>query len=507
MRKRWPPLLTITNHYRGTFEEYVGGRASDGVTFTGASDRFIIFPANRVTLEVSAVFLQQFFIPGIAHSSYLLGTESACAIVDPARDVERYLDAAGEREMAITHVLETHLHADFVSGHMELREIAGATICAPASGHCEFEHEAVGDGSTIRLEELRIDVLDTPGHTPEGVTYVVTDTTRGDSPVAAFTGDVLFVGDVGRPDLFPGRAADLASKLYDSLHGRLLALPDECLVLPSHGAGSLCGRAMGAMRFSTIGYERRFNAALQHASREEFIAFLTEDLPPAPDHFSRCSEINRRGPALIRTLPELRPLRPAEFRERVERDDTVVLSVRDYATFGGIHVPGSLHVDLAMNFSTYAGWVLPPDRDVLLVAHTPAQAREAQLQLRRVGLDRVVGYLVGGTHAWAMAGYTTDRVPQLSPSEVRVMLEDGALLVDVRFPDEFEEQHLEGAVNIPALDLRTRHPELPADRPLVVMCRTGQRSSLACSILKRAGFSRVHNAAGGFTGYAAAGLA
>jgi rhodanese-related sulfurtransferase len=440
------------------------------------------------------MFVQQFFIPGIAQSSYLLGAGSTCAIVDPSRDVERYLDAAGQLDLAITHVLETHLHADFVSGHMELMETAGATICAPASGHCEFAHTAVGDGSRIEVEELVIDVLDTPGHTPDGVTYVVTDTARGDEPAAAFTADV-----------FPGRSRELAAQLYDSLHEKILALPDACLVLPSHGAGSLCGRAMGAMRFSTIGYERRFNAALRHADREEFVRSLTGNMPPAPDHFSRCSEINRRGPALVRALPELRPMRPAEFRERAGQEDTVVLMVRDYATFGGIHVPGSYHVDLAMNFSTYAGWALPPDKDILLVADSPAQAREAVVQLRRVGLDRVPGYLVGGTHAWAIAGYPTDRVPQLSPADVHAMIEGGALLVDVRFPDEYEEQHIEGAVNIPALDLRTRHPELPADRPLVVMCRTGQRSSLACSLLKRAGFTGVHNAAGGLTGYTAAG--
>ena len=452
------------------------------------------------------MFIQQFFIPGIAQSSYLLGAESTCAIVDPSRDVERYLDAAGDLNLAITHVLETHLHADFVSGHMELRETAGATVVAPASGHCAFEHMAIGAGSQFEVEELRIDVLDTPGHTPDGVTYVVTDTSRGDEPVAAFTGDALFVGDVGRPDLFPGRAEELASHLYDSLHKKVMALPDSCLVLPSHGAGSLCGRAMGAMRFSTIGYERRFNAALRHESREAFIASLTENMPPAPDHFSRCSEINRLGPALLRTLPELRPMRPAEFRDEAAREETVVLTCRDYAAFGGVHIPESYHVDFGMNFSTYAGWVLPPDKDILLVADSPAQTREAVILLRRVGLDRTVGYLAGGTHAWATAGYPIDRVPQLSPVEVNAMLGDGALLVDVRFPDEFAEGHVEGAVNIPAPDLRTRHPELPADRPLVVMCRTGQRSSLACSLLKRAGFGGVHNAVGGYTGYTAAGF-
>jgi len=260
------------------------------------------------------------------------------------------------------------------------------------------------------------------------------------------------------------------------------------------------------MRFSTIGYERRNNGALQHESREAFIRDLTENMPPAPDHFSRCSEINRRGPALVRTLPELRPMGPAEFRGRSSAQDAIVLSIRDYAAFGGAHVPGSYHVDIAMNFSTYAGWVVPPEKEILLVADSPAQAHEAVMMLRRVGLDRVTGFLEGGTRAWSVAGYPVDRVPQLSPAEVNAKLGEGALLVDVRFPDEFAEGHASGAVNIPALELRTRHGELPRDRPLVVMCRTGQRSSLATSILKRAGFTGVHNAAGGFTGYTAAGF-
>ncbi|MGD9937272.1 MAG: rhodanese-like domain-containing protein [Methanoregulaceae archaeon] len=453
------------------------------------------------------MFIQQFFIPGIAHSSYLVGAESRCIIIDPTRDVERYLDAAAELNLAITHVLETHLHADFVSGHMELAETTGAAIYAPASGDCAFDHIAVADGSSFKVEELCFSVLDTPGHTPDGVTYVVADTARGPEPAAAFTGDALFVGDVGRPDLFPGRSRELAGMLFDNLHKKVLALPDGCLLFPAHGAGSLCGRAMGAMRYSTIGYERQYNAALKVSDREEFITSLTQNMPPAPDHFSRCSDINRQGPALVRTLPEVRPLRPAEFQARAETPGSVILSVRDVATFGGAHIPGSIHIDIASNFSTFAGWVLPPDDDILLVADSPAEVKEAVLKLRRVGLDRTIGYLVGGTHAWSIAGYPIDHVRQLSPSETHDMVTSGkAVLVDVRFPDEFEDHHLEGAVNIPAMDLRTRHPELPSDRPLIVMCRTGQRSSLASSLLKRAGFAEVYNAAGGVTGYLAAGF-
>ena len=453
------------------------------------------------------MFVQQFFIPGIAHSSYLVGAESTCAIVDPTRDIERYLDTAAELNLTITHILETHLHADFVSGHMELADRTGATIYAPASGNCAFDHVAVSDGSTFSVEELKVSVLDTPGHTPDGVTFVIVDAVRGPEPAAAFTGDALFVGDVGRPDLFPGRSRELAGMLYDSLHQKVIALPDGCLLFPAHGAGSLCGRAMGAMRFSTIGYERQNNVALRHTAREEFIDSLTQNMPPAPDHFSRCSEINRQGPALLRTLPDVRPFRPAEFRAKSEEPGTVILSVHDVATFGGAHIPGSIHIDITSNFSTFAGWVLPPDDEILLVVDSPAEVKEAVLKLRRVGLDRTIGFLVGGTHAWSIAGYPIDHVRQLSPAETNAMVTAGkAVLVDVRFPDEFEEHHLEGAMNIPAMDLRTRHPELPTDRPLIVMCRTGQRSSLASSLLKRAGFADVYNAAGGVTGYLAAGF-
>jgi len=220
------------------------------------------------------MFVQQFFVKGLAHSSYLLGGTETCAIVDPRRDVQVYLDAAEDMGMKITHILETHLHADFVSGHMDLAKLTGATIVAPRAGGCSFEHLAVGDGDGFEIENLKIEVLDTPGHTPEHISFVVTDTSRGDEPAAVFCGDTLFVGDVGRPDLFPGMAQELASKLFSSIHDKLLKLPDHCEVYPAHGAGSLCGRAMGAKRTSTIGYERRYNAALQIADEAEFIQSL-----------------------------------------------------------------------------------------------------------------------------------------------------------------------------------------------------------------------------------------
>jgi glyoxylase-like metal-dependent hydrolase (beta-lactamase superfamily II)/rhodanese-related sulfurtransferase len=453
------------------------------------------------------MFIQPFFVKGLAHSSYLLGGAGTCAIVDPARDVQMYLDAAKAMGMAITHVLETHLHADFISGHLDLAEATGAAIYAPKAGRCRFKHVPVAEGDAIRIEDLRLDVLETPGHTPEHVSYVVTDLARGREPVAVFCGDTLFVGDVGRPDLFPGKARELASSLFDSLYRRLLKLPAFCEVLPAHGAGSLCGRAMGAKRTSTIGYERRYNAALRIRRRDAFIRSLTTNMPPAPDHFGRCSAINGRGPALVRTLPRPVPMAPAEFDRRRRRRGTAVLDIRDYAAFGGQHVPGAWHIDLGGNFATFAGWVVPPDRDILLVAAGADQAAEAAVWLRRVGLDRAVGYLDGGLFAWAKAGRPTAHVPQISAQELRRMATGKAPLtvLDVRAPREFEAAHIEGAVNIPAPDVRTRSGELRRDVPIVTVCSTGHRSSLAASILKQKGFDHVLNLAGGMTGHAAAG--
>jgi glyoxylase-like metal-dependent hydrolase (beta-lactamase superfamily II) len=342
------------------------------------------------------MFVQQFFVKGIAHSSYVLGGTKTCAIIDPRRDVQIYIDAAKDMGMKITHVLETHLHADFISGHLDLAEKTGAAIYLPKSAGGAFSHVGVSEGDTFAIEDMIIKVLETPGHTPEHISYVVTDRARGEEPAALFCGDTLFVGDVGRPDLFPGRARELASKLYASLHKKLLAFPDFCEVYPAHGAGSLCGRAMGAKRTSTIGYERRYNAALQIRNEDEFIVSLTTHMPAAPDHFSRCSAINGQGPRLIKDLPEAIPLSPAAFRETLRGDSSVVLDTRTFDAFGGLHVPGSFHIDFRGNFATFAGWITPPDKDILLVSETPEQVREAMVWLRRVGLDKTVGYLKGG---------------------------------------------------------------------------------------------------------------
>ncbi len=455
------------------------------------------------------MFVQQFFVKGIAHSSYLLGGTSTCAIVDPRRDVQIYIDAAEDMGMTITHILETHLHADFVSGHLDLAEKTGAGIHVSKKGKCKFKHKSLSDGDTFEIEDMVIKVLETPGHTPEHISYAVTDRARGSDPVAVFCGDTLFVGDVGRPDLFPGMAKKLASNLYESLHETLLTLPDFCEVYPAHGAGSLCGRAMGAKRTSTIGYEMKYNSALRIRDERKFIESLTTAMPPAPDHFTRLSAINRKGPALTKTLPALELLDPIAFKDKAEGKNTIVLDIRNFDAFGGQHVPGGYHIDFEGNFATFAGWMLPPDRDILLVAYSFNQAQEALVWLNRVGHDRAIGYLKEGMFGWAKAGLPMGHVPQLSSGELRqlVLGKEKISLIDVRAPREYEVNHIKGAVNIPLPDLRTGYKDLNRKVPIVLICSTGHRSSLGTSILKQHGISTVLNVAGGMTGYSAAGYA
>ncbi|MGM0771216.1 MAG: MBL fold metallo-hydrolase [Halobacteriota archaeon] len=454
------------------------------------------------------MIIRQIFTDGIAHSSYLLGGNSTCAVVDPDRDIDVYMDVASEMGWKITHVLETHLHADFISGHLELMKRTGATIIVPVSANCGFDAMEVSQGDSFEIEDMSIKVLETPGHTPEHVSYVVTDRSRGDEPVSVFCGDTLFVGDVGRPDLFPGNAEELASKLYDSLHEKLLKLPDHCEVYPAHGAGSLCGRSMAAKRSSTIGYERLYNYALNIGDREDFIHSLTEDMPDAPDHFSRCSEVNRRGPEILDDLPPLKAVPPAAFSKLAEDPETIVLDVRCYEAFGGRHIPGAYSIDLKSNFATFSGWLLPPEMNILIVADSSETASEALVWLHRVDLDRVIGFLEGGMHAWSMAGLPTEHLCQVSTPQLDNMVRDDEefVLVDVRAPSEFRSGHIDKAINIPVDEIRTSWKELDPEAKTLVICGSGHRSSMAASILQQNNFSDVHNVSGGMTGYNAAGF-
>ena len=453
------------------------------------------------------MLIKHFFINKIAHSSYILAGSEVCAVIDPQRDIDVYIDEARALGIVITHILQTHLHADFVSGQLDLAEKTGAKIHVAKSARCIFDHVALSDGDILKIEDIVIKVMETPGHTPEHLCFVVVDTSRGEDPVCAFVGDTLFVGDVGRPDLFPDIAAKLAGKLYHSLHDKILKLPDFCEVLPAHGAGSLCGREMGAKWHSIIGYERKYNAALQIKDKDEFVKLLTENMPPAPDHFSRCTKINRNGATLISALPRMKELNPETFKEMIEKENVAVVDSRSYLAFGSQHIPGSWSLDINGNLPTFAGWVLPRDKDLLVVSDSFREAEETNVWLRRVGQDRIVGYLDGGMAAWVTKGYKTNYVTQISAEYLhdRVTGSEKFVLLDVRAPLEFEDSHIERAINIPVADLRERHKELKKENEIIMICSSGNRSSLGVSILSQHGFKNLYNVAGGITGYSAAG--
>jgi rhodanese-related sulfurtransferase len=314
---------------------------------------------------------------------------------------------------------------------------------------------------------------------------------------------------VGRPDLFPDKAEKLAEQLYYSLFDKLLKLPEFCEVLPAHGAGSLCGRAMGAKWRSTIGYEKKYNAALQIKDKAAFIKSLTEDMPPAPDHFSRCNETNRQGPVLVSQLPRMQELSAKWFKEMLDKEEIAVVDTRSYLAFGSQHIPGAWSLDYEGNLPTFAGWVLPIDKDLLVVADSFKEAEETNVWLQRVGMDRVVGYLDGGMAGWVTSGYKTNHVTQISAEDLHDMVtgSEKFVLLDVRAPLEFEDGHVEGAINIPVADLRERHTELHKEDVITLVCSSGNRSSLGVSILRQNGFEKLNNVAGGMTGYSAAGYA
>jgi hydroxyacylglutathione hydrolase len=454
------------------------------------------------------MIIRQFFIPGIAHNSYLIGGVGSCFIIDPARDIDRYLVAAREEGMQIVGVLETHLHADFVSGHLDLAEKTGAPIYMPEQAHALFPHIPVRKGSVITLEDLRIEVKETPGHTPEHVSYVLIHQSRSESPVAVFCGDTLFVGDAGRPDLFPERAHNLASDLYTSLHEELMTLPDYCEVYPAHGAGTFCGRSLATKKSTTIGYERISNPVLAITDRKIFITTMTTNMPPVPDHFNRCSEINRRGPALVANLPPPTILSPREIRAMLESGNADVVDIRRYDAFGGVHIPTAWNIDAEGNFSPYAGWILQPAVNHILVGHNPDQITDAVLMMHRVGIDSIAGYLSGGIQSWVTTGFDTDRIQIITVHELAVMKDSvhELQILDVRTAAEYVGYHIPESINIPWPELRTRYSELRSSGPVAVICGSGVRAGIACSILQRAGRHDIMNVAGGYAGWIAVGL-
>jgi glyoxylase-like metal-dependent hydrolase (beta-lactamase superfamily II)/rhodanese-related sulfurtransferase len=452
------------------------------------------------------MYFEQFYLGCLAHASYLFGSEGEAVVVDPQRDIEIYLEAAQKQRLQIRHVFETHLHADFVSGHKELAARTGATIYMGEAAGATFPHVAAGDGFELRVGKLRISVLSTPGHTPESICLVLTDEEKSPLPSMVLTGDTLFIGDVGRPDLSPTHTPQqLAGLLYDSLHNKLLTLPDHVQVYPAHGAGSLCGRNMRAERSSTIGTERLTNYALQIKSRDEFIRQLTSNLPARPEYFLEDAAINRAGAASLADLPELAPIPAAELKGMIE-GGAIALDVRPAEQFAAAHVPGSINIALSGQFASWAGAVLGTTARPILVGETPEQISEARMRLARVGIEGSPGYLEGGIEAWRRAGFSLAQVPQITAQEFSSRLQSGRLqALDVRREGEWQAGHINGADWYPLDRFKAALPLLEQNAPIAVHCKSGYRSMIACSLLQRAGYS-VINVIGGFDAWEQAGL-
>jgi glyoxylase-like metal-dependent hydrolase (beta-lactamase superfamily II)/rhodanese-related sulfurtransferase len=453
------------------------------------------------------MYFEQFYLGCLAHASYMFASNGEAVVVDPQRDVEIYLAAAQKNGLTIRHIFETHLHADFVSGHKELAQRAGAKIYVGAASGATFDHVSLHDGFVLQVGKLCISALETPGHTPESVCLVLTNCQQGDEPWAVFTGDTLFVGDVGRPDLSPTHTpSQLADMMYDSLHRKLMALPDKTLVYPAHGAGSLCGRNMRAERSSTIRTERLTNWALQIKTREEFVAQMTSNLPARPEYFAQDAAINREGAPALNDLPPLAPISPQELQSRIAQGVTA-LDVRHQDDFAAGHVPNSINIPLGGQFASWAGTVLGLSSNPVLIGATAEHISEARMRLARVGIEEVTGYLKGGIAAWQAAGLPLAQVEQLTVRELKTHLDDGKLRVlDVRREGEWSAGHIENA-NWHALDNFKRSlPSLDRGERFAVHCKGGYRSMIACSFLKRAGHANVINVIGGFDAWEEAGL-
>ncbi len=451
------------------------------------------------------MYFKQFYLGCLAHASYLIGDGGEAAVVDPRRDVDEYIAEARAQGLTIRWILETHLHADFVSGHRELAERTGATIVFGERARAAFPHRAVRDGEEIRLGSLVLRFLATPGHTPESISILVLDP----EPRLVLTGDTLFIGDVGRPDLAASpqglSATDMAGQLYDSLHGKLLALPDSVAVYPAHGAGSLCGRNISSETSSTIGVQRRTNYALHPMPKEDFVRMMTEDLPEAPAYFPRDVEINRAG-AL--SLPERRApaaISPAEV-ERLA--GAVLVDVRPAAAFGAGHPAGAVNLALGGQFASWSGALLPPDRPIILVTEDESGAEEAVTRLARVGLENVEGYLDGGVAAWDAAGRPLGRMGQIDVAELKARLveDPGLRVVDVRRPREYAAGHVPGAVSVPLNELSRKLHERTLQGGVAIICASGYRSSIAGSLLLGRNGIEPINVVGGTSAWIAAGF-
>jgi glyoxylase-like metal-dependent hydrolase (beta-lactamase superfamily II)/rhodanese-related sulfurtransferase len=459
------------------------------------------------------VIFKQFYLACLAHASYLIGDEETgtAVVVDPQRDVDQYIAFAAEHALKIKHVILTHLHADFVAGHLELRDRVGATIYLGAAAKAAYPFTPLYDRKSLEFGRVRLKALETPGHTPESISIVIYDRNTSDTlPYGVLTGDTLFIGDVGRPDLrvaLGWSAAQLGSMLFDSLH-KLLGLPDESLVYPAHGAGSLCGKAISKETVSTLGEQRRSNYALQPMSKEAFLQVVTADQPEAPAYFTYDAVLNSEERATLDQALErgMKPLTVDAVLE-LQASGAQILDTRDPTEFAAAHLAGSINIGLRGQYATWAGTILDRAHPIVIIAD-PGRENESAVRLGRIGFDHVAGYLKDGLYSLQSRPERVALTESLNAQFAAELLssDQPPLAVDVRAPKEREQKTIAGSLSIPLNHLAEKLETLPKERALLVFCAGGYRSSIAASLLQSHGFERVAEIAGGIAGWEAAKL-
>ncbi|HUG66528.1 MAG TPA: rhodanese-like domain-containing protein [Pirellulaceae bacterium] len=458
-------------------------------------------------------FMETIFTEGIAQLSYLIGDDSEhiAAVVDPRADVEVYLALARKRQVAITHIFETHIHADFMSGSRELAaRCPNAKLLLSGEGNSdyEFEHESVRDGQEFKMGSSVLRARFTPGHTPEHLSYELCDSKASGEPWGILTGDSLFVESAGRPDLLgSGQTEGLTQQLYETLYDYYLKFPDHVIIHPGHGAGSACGADIGERLVSTVGYERRHNSFLRQPDLEHFDKFVREGAPPAPEHYFRLKKLNARGAKVIGGLPVVIGLTPDEFHRSSREPSTQIVDTRHMLAFGGGHIPKAINIGSRPELSIWAGQMLDPDDRLLLIVEHDDQLEDVVRLFVRTGFVKFAGYLVGGMTAWANAGFPIVRLPQVHVRELKADSENGSHLqvLDVRSPEEFDKGHIPGAEHLFVADMRRRIDGLDKERPIATYCASGYRASLASSLMQSRGFKHVSNVPGSWEAWTQAG--
>ncbi len=455
------------------------------------------------------MYFQQITVPGLGCNSYILGCPAArqMVVVDPKRDVQDYMDISRNEGMKITHIIETHIHADHVSGQQELKSRTGADICVLDSSPVEYEHIKLKEGQRIEFGAVRMEVMATPGHTPQSLSLLVSDLMRSEDPWMILTGDLLFVGGIGRPDLAGAEILDeQVQNLYESLYTKIGRLPDYLEIYPAHGQGSLCGKGLSSKSSSTLGYERRTQTALQYSDFDSFRGDMTGDFPVRPKSFTHIIETNRQGPPLLERCPLDRALNPDRFKEACDQEATII-DTRDAGAFGGFHIPGSINIGFEKQMANWIGMVVDPQADILLVVDDREKYEQMVVELHRIGYDNIVGYLAGGISAWIMHGMPIDSLSPISVHELKDKIDskDFGHIVDVRTLEERLGGYVAGSRHVPMTNILESSLDEPKNEEVIIVCGSGYRANIVASRLKQDGFIHVHSLAGGLAAWINAG--